>query len=67
MDRTTKILLALIASGLWANAVAPVIHTARAQYDSSYLLRSISSDVSSIKSDLDGISSGLCLNSRLCR
>jgi hypothetical protein len=48
MDRTTKVLLAAIALGLWANAVWP---TARAD-DSSSLLRSIDSRLSSIDSSL---------------
>jgi uncharacterized phage infection (PIP) family protein YhgE len=47
MDRTTKLLLAAIALGLWANAVFPA-----ARADDSSLLRSIDSRLSSMSSSL---------------
>jgi hypothetical protein len=55
MDRTTKVLLAAIALGLWANAVLP---TARAD-DSSSLLRSIDNRLGSLNSTLNSINSTL--------
>jgi hypothetical protein len=55
MDRTTKVLLAAIALGLWANAVFPAAHAD----DSSSTLRSIDSRLSSINSTLNSVNSTL--------
>jgi hypothetical protein len=70
MDRTTKLLLAAIAIGLFANAFRP----ATAQFDvlSNCSLFAISppctivSDLHKIEDHLDDISSGRCRNRRLC-
>ena len=67
-DRTTKLLLASIALALWIIALKPVgsggiVSPAYAQINE---LNGIASDVSSIRSDLSGVASGLCLNSKLC-
>jgi hypothetical protein len=56
MDRTTKVLLAMIAAGLWANAAAPLIQKARA--DSAVLHY--------IEEDLARIADGKCANKKLC-
>ena len=60
MDRTTKILLALIAAGLWANALMPIVkvNSAFAQDASSYLRN--------IDLNIRGLTNGVCLNAKLC-
>lgn len=57
-DRTTKILLALIALGLWANALGPVLKPLPA-FASDSLLRSIDST-------LEDIARGNCSNRKIC-
>lgn len=57
-DRTTKILLALIALGLWANVLGPVLKPLPA-FASDSLLRSIDST-------LEDIARGNCSNSKIC-
>jgi len=72
-DRTTKFILAMIAAGLWGHLALAIFQAqpATAQTE-SYLediiseTKSISSDVGSILSVLDGISTGTCLNEKLC-
>ena len=54
---TNKILLGLIAAGLWANAIAIVVMPARADSDSS--LRNIDHDIHAIYA-------GTCKNAKLC-
>lgn len=56
-DKTTKVLLALIAIGLFANVASTAIHPAFAQVD-SYL--------STIASRLGSIQNGNCNNSKIC-
>jgi hypothetical protein len=75
-DRTTKILLAFIAAGLWMNALVPVFHSQRAsaQDSTTHLLleqmqsdvSSIQSDVSSLESNLGRIAHGTCTNDKIC-
>jgi hypothetical protein len=36
IDRSTKIILALIAAGLWANALAPIMKSTPAKANDSY-------------------------------
>ncbi len=62
-DKTTKILLLAIALGLWANALLPVLRPLPVRADD---LGDIYSTLKSMKSDLSGINSGLCLNSKIC-
>src|SRR5437879_3358459 len=45
IDRTTKILLALIAAGLWMNAVSPLLKVNVAHADSDLSLAGISSSL----------------------
>ena len=70
MDRTTKLLLAAIAAGLWANALIPLVNTqsvaAQDMYDVETILRGIASDLSYIESDLDDIEDGYCSNDKIC-
>jgi hypothetical protein len=54
---SNKILLAIIALGLWANAFATMSNPARA--DSDHYLSDISRDI-------HGIWNGSCLNHKLC-
>jgi hypothetical protein len=59
IDRTTKLILAAIAAGLWANVLTVVLRAvpAHAQQDL---------DVSNIQHDLHGIYAGNCLNPKIC-
>ena len=53
MDRTTKLLLAAIALGLWANAVATVVRPARA-------------DSNTVEMYISSIANGTCINRKIC-
>lgn len=68
IDRTTKILLACVALGLWANLFAPVLRplTANAQYESDYILRSIDAHLARIDANIDKLQRGACANGKLC-
>lgn len=63
MDRTTKLLLAAIAAGLWVNAAGSLVRPAEADF---YTLRSIDKNIALIQSDINSIYSGNCMNRRLC-
>jgi len=67
-DKMTKILLTVIAAGLWANAMTSWLKPASALADSelSIPLSSIERSVNSINSDLGSISSGMCFNRKIC-
>jgi hypothetical protein len=67
-DRTTKIILALIALGLWGNLVMPLIRpmVAVAQYETDHILRSIDARLSSIDANIDKLQKGSCPNGKLC-
>ena len=65
MDRTTKILLSVIAAGLWANIAVSIFRPVAALGQSSEL-SDIASAVSSITLDLSDISAGKCGNKKLC-
>jgi hypothetical protein len=54
MDKTTKIILALIAAGLWANIIAPAAHAQDAA-------------LASIAQNISAIASGICTNHTLCQ
>ena len=58
MDRTTKVILAFIAAGLWANAMISAVRPAMAQ-DYGYQIRQI-------QSDLGAIAGGVCVNRKIC-
>jgi hypothetical protein len=65
MDRTSKIILALIAAGLWANAIAAMVQPAQAQADwmgrMTIQIQSIAHDLSAlVKGGID------CKNQKLC-
>jgi hypothetical protein len=60
IDRTTKLLLAVIAVGVWANFFSKenVVRPAMAQ-DAAYFLRAIDSKIGILVN-------GVCVNSKLC-
>jgi hypothetical protein len=71
-DKTTKVLLALIALGLWANVMKPLFRPVlvTAQDSTSSVLSSINSHLSTIEHDvhsLADIEDGTCRNSKICR
>ena len=63
MDKTTKVLLAAIALGLWANAIPK----ATAQYDvvSAYL-KLIQQDIGLMRKHIIDLTDGRCRNKTLC-
>ena len=67
MDRTTKIILAFIAAGLWANAITPLIKPAQAQ--SSEVFSRIAMDTQTIAQSMKSLVEGgpvPCTNPKLC-
>ena len=60
IDRTAKILLFLIAAGLWANVLLkPAARAANARQDYTHVLGSIAGNVADI-------ASGVCTNQKIC-
>jgi peptidoglycan hydrolase CwlO-like protein len=76
IDRTTKILLAIIALGVWVNlflnhdAVSDIqSDVSSMQVDVSSMqndISSIQSDVSSVESEVSSMADGSCTNDRIC-
>jgi hypothetical protein len=74
IDRTSKILLALIALGLWANILLVLLgpnaaiaqSVQNAQRTQSTELQTMALDVHNIESDVSSISTGVCSNRTLC-
>ena len=62
-DKTTKMLLALIALGLWLNLVAPLFHPARVAAEDK---EQIERDIHDLAHDVHTIFSGVCLNGKIC-
>ena len=58
IDRTTKLLLLLIALGLWANAFAPSVQAQR--------LSDLEGTVNNIQQHIFSIATGVCLNQKIC-
>jgi hypothetical protein len=65
IDRTTKILLAAIAFGLWANAGVPLLRATPA-YANDQTEQSMLGHLQSIKDDIKSLVDGHCLNKKLC-
>jgi hypothetical protein len=65
-DRTTKIILAFIAAGLWMNALVPVFNPKPVAAQDPATLQKIEDDLSGIKGDFHKVASGLCLNNKIC-
>jgi hypothetical protein len=61
-DRTTKLLLLIIALGLWLNLVGSLLIPIKARADED----SIESRVANVEHDVHSIYSGICLNSKIC-
>ena len=64
-DRTTKTLLALIALGLWANALIPLFRPMPVAAQDSQL-ESIDSHLSKLEMEVSRIGRGTCLNGKIC-
>lgn len=66
-DRTTKLLLAAIALGLWANPILNFasVSPARAEVQETILL-SINNHLMDIRADIQSLSQGTCDNPTLC-
>ncbi len=58
MDRSTKLILAAIAAGLWANAGVLVLRPSPAAAQDEHL--------SSIAYAISSIASGVCSNRKIC-
>ncbi len=59
VDKTTKLLLLMIALGLWLNAISPLLYVKKVSADTDSALQGIADDISKI-------SKGTCLNSTIC-
>jgi hypothetical protein len=70
MDRTTKMLLAVIAAGLWVNAMGAVLRPARADDTEVWLGRIANelTDLSDIADDVHALANGglKCTNTKIC-
>jgi hypothetical protein len=73
IDRTTKILLAAIAAGLWAHVAVWQLRPAIAQENFGYALMPLEDtigcleiQVGGIKNHIWDIASGGCSNSKIC-
>jgi hypothetical protein len=62
MDRTTKILMMVIAAGLWANIGVSLLRPSGVSAQSADL----AADLSSIESNVEHIAFGICVNRRIC-
>ena len=62
-DRTSKVLLAFIAMGLWANALVSILGPKEAVAQG---ITGMVVDISDIKSGVAALSGGTCLNPKLC-
>jgi hypothetical protein len=59
VDGTTKLILLMIALGLWLNAIGPFVYAKKVSADSDTALQSIADDINKI-------SKCLCLNHAIC-
>jgi hypothetical protein len=67
MDRSSKIIFALIAAGLWSNAASSVLQPAHAQRDVlSEIMVSVQSMAHSLETLVAGDRGRGCTNRRLC-
>jgi hypothetical protein len=63
MDRTTKLLLLLIALGLWVNVAIPFL---RPRIVAAQSIGDIDSLLSNIESDVHKLARGTCTNTKIC-
>ena len=70
IDRTTKLLLALIAIGLFLNAIVPLTQPAAVQAQARGIIaqqnRETALVINRIHSELERISNGSCRNDIIC-
>ena len=66
IDTYTKSVLTVIAISLFLIGINPWVKPPVAHADAEFYLSSISSHVASIQNEVDSISTGLCLNGKLC-
>jgi hypothetical protein len=69
MDRGTKLVLVVIAAGLWANVAVTFVLPARAATDTEVWLGRLTLEVQKVAADLHDLVSGSplgCSNSKLC-
>jgi hypothetical protein len=64
-DKTTKILLCLIAIALWMNVVATLFRPPVTQAQNS-VLSSINNHLDTIEDDVSAIANGTCTNDKVC-
>ena len=62
-DRTSKVLLAIIGLGLWANALVSMLGSNEAV---AQTISGMVGDISDIKSGVAALAGGTCMNSKLC-
>ena len=68
MDKTSKVIFALIAAGLWFNAAANLLRPAYAQPRSDLAsMNDIKTSVEIIARSIDELATGICRNRRLCQ
>ena len=65
-DRVTKLLLAAIALGLWANVVGDWVRPSEARAQTDFQVRSVMESLRRIERDVDGLWQGTCPNRTLC-
>ena len=69
MDRTTKVLLAAVALGLWANASVTLLVPAQAQRADNLIigpLQGIDQNVERLVGAFEKIAIGICSNRKIC-
>ena len=66
MDRTSKILLAVVALGLWANAAATVMPNVVRTASAGYLRGRPTEFAKSLEEAVVLLANGNCNNSKLC-
>jgi hypothetical protein len=66
IDRTTKLILAAIALGLWANFAAQMLRSAAADQIDTLVLNAIAGDTSRALRSLIAVETGRCVNSKIC-
>ena len=65
-DMTTKVLLGLIAIGLWANIATTLLGSIKAVAQGEVDLSNIENSLGSIEGGLGAIESGTCVSSKIC-
>jgi len=66
IDRTTKVFLGMIALGLWANIMTSFFHPLTAAAQGREQLNSIATDLDAVKGFVESITSGECINRKIC-